>query len=96
MSSLRQVIAPLEEVQKVVGDFRAEVIKEYHMLNDYSCEVQNRGISLNFERYENVKKLSDDEITYFIRDNGKIDRMIAFYIIRRNSANVAEITMVKI
>ena len=96
MSSLKQVIVPLEEVTKVVTAFREEVIKEYNMLNDYSCECQHRGISLNFERYENVKKLSDDEVMYFLRDFGGIDRMIAFYILRRNSANVAEITMVKI
>ena len=90
MNSIKQVRVCLEEIADVVNKFRDEVIEEFNFAPsaEHYCEIQRRGIGINFELGENIHR-SDDEITYYLKD----DRLIGCVIIRRTEFNNAEITM---
>lgn len=89
-NSIQQVRVPLENIADVVSEFRDNVCDEFNMVNSekHYCEVQCRGIGKNFEFGEDIRR-SDDEITYYLKD----DRFICCVIIRRTEFNNAEITM---
>lgn len=89
-NSIKQVRVPIENIADVVSEFRDNVFDEFKMVNSekHYCEIQRRGIGINFEFGEDIRR-SDDEITYYLKD----DRLIGCVIIRRTEFNNAEITM---
>ena len=90
-NTIKQVRVTLEEISDVYNEFMEEVRKTFGMVSDegHICEVQHRGIGINFDFKEEIHR-SDDEITYFLKD----DKLVAFVIIRRTEFNNAEVTMV--
>jgi hypothetical protein len=91
MNSIKQVRVCLEEIADVVNKFRDEVIEEFNFAPsaEHYCEIQRRGIGINFDFYEKIQR-SDDEITYYLKD----DRLVGITIVRRTEFNNAEITMI--
>jgi len=91
INTIKQVRVTLEEIADIYNEFVTEVHETFRMVSDaeHTCEVQQRGIGINFDFREEIHR-SDDEITYFLKD----DKLIAFFIIRRTEFNNAEITMV--
>ena len=87
-NSIRQIRVPLELISEEVEKFREEVFTEYGFENNPFCELQHRGIGINFAFQEEIHR-SDDEIMYFLKE----DRAVAMLIIRRTEFNNAEITM---
>lgn len=86
---VEQTIVPLENIGDVVSKFEAAVIDKFQLKSDCSAEIQLRTIGINHAFGEMIKA-SDDKICYFLKN----DKAIAFYIIRRNEFNNAEITTV--
>ena len=91
MNNVKQVRVCLEEVADVISKFRDEVFDEFTFVSSewHVCEVQRRGIGINFAFGEEIHR-SDDEITYYLKD----DKAVAMTIIRRTEFNHAEITMI--
>lgn len=91
MNRVKQVRVCLEEVADVIRKFRDEVFDEFAFVSSewHICEVQRRGIGINFAFGEEIHR-SDDEITYYLKD----DKAVAMTIIRRTEFNNAEITMI--
>lgn len=91
MNSVKQVRVCLEEIADVYNKFREEVFEEFNFTSSekHICEVQHRGIGINFAFDEEIHR-SDDEITYYLKD----DKAVAMTIIRRTEFNNAEITMI--
>ena len=89
MNTIKQVRVCLEEIADVLGRFREEVFEEFGFFDNHTCEVQRRGIGINFAFGEEIHR-SDDEITYYLKD----DKAVAISIIRRTEFNNAEITMI--
>ena len=87
---IQQVRVPIENIADVVNKFSENVCDEFNMVNseNHYCEIQHRGIGINFEFGEDIRR-SDDEITYYLKD----DTLIGCVIIRRTEFNNAEITM---
>ena len=90
-NSIKQVRVTLEEIPDILNNFRDEVFEEFHFMNRerHFCEVQRRGIGINFAFGEEIHR-SDDEITYYLMD----DKLVGCAIIRRTEFNNAEITMI--
>ena len=88
-NSIRQVRVCLEEIGDIVTQFQEDVIKLFDFPNSKECEMQHRGIGINFAFQEEIHR-SDDEILYFLKE----DKLVAALIIRRTSFNNAEITMI--
>ena len=90
-NSVKQVRVCLEEIADVVNNFRDEMFEEFELKNTkkHYCEVQRRGIGINFAFGEEIHR-SDDEITYYLKD----DRLLGCVIVRRTEFNTAEITMI--
>lgn len=89
-SSVKQVRVCLEEIGDVYRKFQEEVYNEYGFVNNYTCKVERRGIGIKFAFGEEIHR-SDDEITYFLKE----DKAVGMIIIRRTEFNNAEITMIK-
>jgi hypothetical protein len=91
-NSVKQVRVTLEEISTVLHEFEDELFSEFNFKNSeyHSCEIQHRGIGINFAFDEEIHR-SDDEILYYLKD----DRLLGCLIIRRTSFNNAEITMIK-
>lgn len=91
-NTIKQERVRLEEIAEVLNKFKEEVFNVFGMVSsaEHTCEVQRRGIGINFAFGEEIHR-SDDEITYYLKD----DKLVAFAIIRRTEFNNAEITMVK-
>lgn len=89
MNKIKQVRVCLEEIGEVLGAFRDNVFDEFGFACNPHCEVQRRGIGINFAFGEEIHR-SDDEITYYLKD----DKAVAYAIVRRTAFNNAEITMV--
>lgn len=91
-NTIKQERVCLEEIAEVLNKFEEEVFNVFGMVSsaEHTCEVQRRGIGINFAFGEEIHR-SDDEITYYLKD----DKLVAFSIIRRTEFNNAEITMVK-
>ena len=90
-NSIKQVRVCLEEIGDVLNNFLDEIIEEFHFKNSekHTCEVQRRGIGINFAFGEEIHR-SDDEIIYYLMD----DKLIVCVIVRRTEFNNAEITMI--
>lgn len=87
---IKQVRVCLEEIADVVASFEDEIIKEYDFKKNPYCEIQHRGIGINFAFQEEIHR-SDDEIIYYLKQ----DKAVGMLIIRRTEFNNAEITMIK-
>lgn len=87
--NVRQIRVCIEEIGEVLGNFRDDVIGEFELYKTPFCEIQHRGIGINFDFREEIHR-SDDEITYFLKD----DKAVAYAIVRRTEFNNAEITMI--
>ena len=61
MNTIKQVRVTLEEVATVVNEFETQVIQEFDMKSNPSSEIQYRGIGIQYEHGENIRR-SDDEI----------------------------------
>ena len=90
-NNIKQVRVCLEEIADVLGGFQDEIFEEFNFVNTekHFCEVQRRGIGINFAFGEEIHR-SDDEITYYLMDY----RLIGCAIVRRTEFNNAEITMI--
>ena len=88
-NSIKQVRVCLEEVGDIVTQFQEDVIDLFNFSNNKECEIQHRGIGINFAFQEEIHR-SDDEILYFLKE----DKLVAMLIIRRTTFNNAEITMI--